>query len=203
LTIDGAALLTYATGQDSPRAIAVDADNVYWANTTAVLSAPKTGGGLVTTVAGQQDGPNAITAVDSGVYWTTSPGGTVMCLPAGSKTPKMLTTGVSGVWGIAVFGTNAYVTLIGSNIVLRVPISGVRETANFATRQVSPAGIAADASGVYWANSGGGTVMRAPLDGGPPETLAIDQQTPTYLATDDKAVYWVNTGSGTVMKLAK
>jgi sugar lactone lactonase YvrE len=202
VTVDGAFQTTLATGQVDPRAIAADGLNVYWANSDAVMGMPKKGGSL-SVVASGQDGPNSLVVAPSGLYWTTSPGGTVMRLPTVGKAPILLASSVSDLWGIAVFGMNAYVTSASGSSVRRVAITGGNKLETFVSGQVSPTGIAADASGVYWANSGDGTVMRAPFEGGTAQTLAINQEIPTHVATDEKAVYWVNEGSGTVMKVAK
>jgi DNA-binding beta-propeller fold protein YncE len=58
-----------------------------------------------------------------------------------------------------------------------------------------------DATSVYWANNGGGTVMKVPISGGTPTTLASGQTTPWGIAVDATSVYWTNYGGGTVMKL--
>jgi hypothetical protein len=63
-----------------------------------------------------------------------------------------------------------------------------------------PERIVADAAYAYW-TSKGGTVERAPLDGGPRVTLAANQNAPIGIAVDRSSVYWANNGSGTIMKV--
>ncbi|MBI5533769.1 MAG: hypothetical protein HY898_13700 [Deltaproteobacteria bacterium] len=58
-----------------------------------------------------------------------------------------------------------------------------------------------DADAVYWTNFGGNTVMKVPLSGGTPVTLAAGQPRPAGIAVDGNAVYWTNVASGTVMKV--
>ncbi len=76
---------------------------------------------------------------------------------------------------------------------------------------VNPAGIALDSTSVYWVNAGvcnvdggiscqDGTVMKMPLGGGEPTTIASGQGKPVGIVVDSTSVYWTNEASGTVMK---
>jgi hypothetical protein len=69
-----------------------------------------------------------------------------------------------------------------------------------ATGEDSPVGITASDSHVYWTvigNGGGpGSVMRAPVGGGPPTALATDQTSPDAIAIDATSVYFVDNGVG-------
>ncbi len=56
-----------------------------------------------------------------------------------------------------------------------------------------------DAAAVYWTNDGG-TVMKAPLEGGSPVALAEGQRNPRKLAIDAESVYWTN-DDGSVKKV--
>src|SRR5262249_16651893 len=73
-----------------------------------------------------------------------------------------------------------------------------------ASAQTYPWGIAVDDSQVYWTNREG-TVLSAPLAGGPPTVVASDQPFASALAVDSLNVYWTTWQSpgGTVMQLAK
>ena len=63
-----------------------------------------------------------------------------------------------------------------------------------------PNGIAADSLSVYWTTNGSGTVMKVPLGGGTPATLAFGQNSPECIVVDSTSVYWTDPEGGTVMK---
>jgi hypothetical protein len=66
-----------------------------------------------------------------------------------------------------------------------------------------PINIVVDATSVYW-TANGGSVMKVPIDGGTPTTLASGQSTPWGIAVDATSVYWVDVGNGndgSVMKV--
>jgi hypothetical protein len=64
--------------------------------------------------------------------------------------------------------------------------------------------IVVDATSVYWTADDGsvneGSVMKVPIDGGTPTTLASGQSSPWGVAVDATRVYWFNRG-GSVMKV--
>jgi hypothetical protein len=66
----------------------------------------------------------------------------------------------------------------------------------------SAVGVAVDAQFVYYAQPARGRVMRVPLDGGLPETLADGLDFPLFLARDATSLYWTGgVTDGKVMKL--
>ncbi len=69
----------------------------------------------------------------------------------------------------------------------------------------SPNGIAVDGASVYWTNYFDGTVLKVPLGGGSPTTIASRGVGPVAIAVDAASVYWVDSGNenfadGTIMK---
>ena len=142
-------------------------------------------------------------ATDGGFCLTstnTAPGYTAVALACGQKTPS----------GIAVHNGVVYWTnYVAGGEVMSVPEAGGTPTI-IATNQDFPWAIAVDDSNVYWTNydngygpsAGGsttsGTVMKVPLTGGTPVTLAQGLQNPWGIALDATNVYFSNAGGGTI-----
>jgi hypothetical protein len=177
--IGGGTQSILATGEIHPRAIALDAVNVYWVDfgsASATLSsgfvkqAPKSGDGGATIVLAQnEDHPWDIAVDDTSVYWTDHANpGTVKKVPIGGGTVVTLASG-----------------------------------------QGTPHGIAVDANYVYWTNFTDKNVMRLPKqpgDADAPFVLATNQNTPstpTAIVVDLKNVYWADPGVQTILKIAK
>jgi hypothetical protein len=167
-----------ASGEVHPRAIALDAMNLYWvdfgsASTTissgSVKQAPKNAdAGPPIVLAQNEDHPWDIAVDDTSVYWTDHANpGTVKKVPIGGGTVVTLASG-----------------------------------------QGTPQGIAVDASYVYWTNFTDKNVMRLPKqpgDADAPFVLATgtSQSTPTAIVVDLKNVYWADPGVQAILKLAK
>jgi hypothetical protein len=88
---------------------------------------------------------------------------------------------------------------LGRGAIMKVSVEGGPPVA-VATEQPTPCGLAVDDTSVYWINYGGpaAPVMKAPLDGGPPETLVSGSWgrggSLPPIAVDGSAVYWTDTG---------
>ena len=86
-----------------------------------------------------------------------------------------------------------------SGTVSVIPLTGIGTPTTLVTGQASPAGVAVDASHIYWADSGSGTVSERSLTGG--ITIALYVSTfaaPSGVAVDSGHVYWANSGNGTI-----
>jgi hypothetical protein len=73
-----------------------------------------------------------------------------------------------------------------------------------ATGQDNPALIAADESGVYWANTGDGTIRHCPLSGCTEAAVIARTYAPFAVALDEVSVYFTDSsGTGSVQRVAK
>jgi hypothetical protein len=81
------------------------------------------------------------------------------------------------------------------------PLAGGTPT-TLVTGQIFPAGVAVDASHIYWADTGKtgfpGTIWEAPLTGSPAAIVATGQDNPAGVAVDSSHIYWADQGNGTL-----
>jgi hypothetical protein len=173
--------LVLAVNRSQPRALAVDANFVYWvdygdlANTGSVNKVPIGGNNnQVVTLASGENEPYDIVVDSEGtfVYWTTH----ADRLSGGS------------VRRISTAGGTASPTIL-------------------AMMQGAPDGIAIDPGPneqfVYWTAYDDGTVMKAPIAGGTAFQMASNQNNPSAIAVDTDNVYWASEGNGQILKVAK
>jgi hypothetical protein len=85
------------------------------------------------------------------------------------------------------------------------PLAGGTPT-TLVTGQIFPAGVAVDASHIYWADTGKtgfpGTIWEAPLTGSPAAIVATGQDNPAGVAVDSSHIYWADQGNGTLWEAA-
>jgi hypothetical protein len=158
-------------------------------------------------VTGLANAPWDIAVDATHVYWLDQIAQTIMKVPKQGGTPVALASGVT-VNSLAVDANFVYWTnSVSSGTVMKVAIAGGAPTP-VATGQLFPAGIAVDATNLYWVNAGSptlgaGSVMKASLATGVSITLAANQETALAIAIDATSVYWTkgpfDTGGGEVM----
>jgi hypothetical protein len=174
--------------------LAIDASSIYWA--TGDIGAPPP--------------------------WPFPPPSTTLCkVPLAGGTPAVVTSGWNAISAIAVDETSVYLldagpAQSGHGTVAKVPLGGGAPV-TLATGQTFLMGpgtdsnwgiaLAVDASSVYWGTAGtqaenysDGAVMKVPLTGGPPVTVALGQISVSGLAVDETSVYWANRFDGSIMK---
>lgn len=128
--------------------------------------------------------------------------------------PEVLADNLPRPYRMVVRGPTLYMTLAGApppdgglptdgRVVKRALSSGLELP--LATGQAQPAGIALDATDVYWATWGDGAIRRCAIAGcsGAPTTLATGQNQPMGPVVTDAAIYWTEYLGGTVKGLAK
>jgi hypothetical protein len=111
---------------------------------------------------------------------------------------------------VVVEGADVFWTNDGSNNIVKLPKNANAGTAPsvLASSQNNPRGITADATHVYWVNTGAsagsdGAVMRVARGGGTPETLASGLKFPRELAIDETHVYWATSADGMIQRTTK
>jgi hypothetical protein len=151
--------------------------------------------------------PVAVAMDATHVYWTTSGNeGAVMRAPLAGGDPEMIAANQSWPSAIAVDATSVYWASGGT--LTKAPLAGGMATRLVPQQlQVDAKAIALDGEHLYVAASGEndrGTVLRVPLAGGAPVTLATDTGgVPTAIALDATNVYWANGSSGEQRKVLK
>jgi hypothetical protein len=171
--------------------IAVDTQNVYWANGTqgTVTQAPIAGGATVT-VAQAQTTPHAVavSAVTGTVYWTNFTNtGTVMMAPIGGGTATPIGTTYQLPRSIAVNQQNVYWSLTTGTL-LSAPLAG-GTVSTIAQGLGNTYDIAIDANNIYALSSTAGVTQR-PLAGGTAVTLAPGTGFTVGAAVDSNYLYW-------------
>ena len=120
---------------------------------------------------------------------------------AGKCDPFALATLQSTPWSIAVDSKYAYWTNRAGSAgsVQRVSIDGGAVEV-LASNQNDPDGLAINATNVYWANVGAGTVNMTLKSGGAITQVAGSQSQPNGVAATDSIVVWSNWGTGSIWK---
>ncbi len=166
------------------------------------------GDGIVTLATATSPGGLAVDATDA--YFTqldldTTPDAPtygIMKVPLCGGTPITLATSVVYT-GLAIDATNVYwveqpATGEGASRLDRVPKVGGPVTALVSLGTYGWSGPVLDSTSAYL--TGSTVVVRVPLDGGAPVTLASHQNQPGALVVDATYVYWLNEGDGSLAK---
>ena len=214
-----------ASGFSAPAELAVDAFNVYWTSVGTgthdgtVMDVPIDGGSPVTLASGQF--PVGLAVGGANIYWADQ-GGAVMRVPVdGAGGPTAFVPSNTHHGGVAVDATRVYWTDIeesdaGTGAVMAVPVADGGSPTTLASAN-GPVRVAVDAISVYWESYEG--ILKVPLVGGTPTTLALPRARPAgtstgwtavdRIAVDGVSVYWTSpgdpassSGDGTVMKVA-
>ena len=144
--------------------LVVDATNAYWSLDHVIQTCPLAGCAAPTALVTESQTYTFALAIDShDLYWTTAAPGAVLerslaDVDAGATTLVSMPSANSQ--ALVVDDTNVYWTDFGEGKVMKCAIAGCATPTVIADAQNGPAGIAVDASSVYWVNILGDTVMR-------------------------------------------
>ena len=184
----------------------IDSGGVYFTQ-NGYMSTPSNlwfvakGGGTVTSLATGKDANIGQVAVDSTfVYWFDTD--TVYKTPIGGGASTPIVT-LASLRSVVVDSTNLYwtsATTLSDGKVTKMPTAGGGAT-DLASGLSLPGGAIVDSTSVYWFNAyGTPTIMKAPIVGGVPITLATGGA--SALTVDGTSLYWLVSGtSGKVMKV--
>jgi hypothetical protein len=161
-----------------------------------VKSSSLAGGAVATLTTLGAEGPSsqgAIAISDSLVFFF---GDGLETLPIGGGTPTTLS---STERCLQLLGGPAGVYCNNTPIVLLAADGG---STTISTQASQPQSMALDTTNLYWVNpTRSGSVVTAPMNGGPFVTVAYDEL-PMALAVDDAAVYWSDS-AGTIQRADK
>lgn len=145
-----------------PFGVAADAENVYFTDRlNKVIYVDDKLGTTTSLVDGLAEAPGHLVLDDTHVYWLAEH--SVLRYPrrpASGETPVVLHEDVQTPGGIAAHGDHLYVTDSEPGFVYRIQKDGLAKPVRIAEDQGYPTGIAADETGVYWANTRSKEIMR-------------------------------------------
>ncbi len=204
----------------------------------AIFSVP-VNGGTPTQLAADQSPSFGITTDEANVYWTAgfvaslgfsswADDGQVLKVPKSGAGPvTVLASGQSAPWGIVVSGGSLYWAEYGTGAIMSVSVNGGQPIL-IQGGQAGPTALTTDGTYLYWTNDGtafdstslsstilsvlpmpDASIVKKPLAGGDPVTLASGLQSPGWgIAVDGTNVYWLSsagpfvpTGTGAVLSV--
>jgi hypothetical protein len=189
----------FATGVKAWRVLLASSSHVYYLTNespTSIRRLRVDQPGAAAEVIASSVVPLAMAVDEQGGYWSDGDG--LHMIPHDGTTPALIDGNVFPT-SLAVAGG----TLFGADTsgVLAIPLDGSPATQIVTSSSV--AGLAADASHVYWADAIEGTIHRAAQDGSDDVTLATGQafSSPPQLSLDATSIYWI--GGGRVHRAAR
>lgn len=191
---------TLALAED-PSVGTIDETHVYWAERSAILKVPKTGGEPVT-LAETEGMPISVAVDETDVYWTRyQPGDRLQRVPkaGGPVTTLALDHEGGSFLQLALDATSVY--WIRGEEILRIPKNGGESEIAVGSKDTVDGGpatvlaFAVDDTSIYW--SDGRQILRKPKCGGDTTVLAAEPQSAQGLVVAGDSLFWVNDPRGT------
>jgi sugar lactone lactonase YvrE len=208
-----------ASNEKLPDGITFDATSTYWTRRSdgeLVRCAISGCGGSPSVIVSSEGGASGIAALVTGgatrLFWTRrgATGSVRTCLVngGGTCTAESFAATANDPAEIVVFGDRVYWTNVGSGEVRSCAVSGCTAAdLPIASGQTELAGLAVDASGVYWVagSESTGAVRMCPHAGcgTGPVTIAGNLGKPHGIALDASFVYFTALGDGSIRRVAK
>ena len=179
--------------------VAVDGTYLYTStNVGRLVRVPKGGGAPFDLAAGLID-PGGIQVVGSSILWAIIGENRIVSVPIAGGTPDPIVVNQTGVRVVA---TNASTMVWATaTAILRSDLAG--QNIVMVANAEAPFGLAIDDTHVYWSNTDGTSVVKAPLAGGASTVLATGLSSPAVLAVDERYVYFTSTQDGTVHRVPR
>ena len=182
--------ITKSTAGGLPRAVATDADRVFWA-----ASASEVRSCLLTGCAGaamqyEATNPSLVLVDGDRVVWS-EPESIQSRDKSDGGAPLTLAAGVVA-RAIESDGTYVYAADTMNQKIIRAPLAG-GPTDTLTTTSKSPFGIAVTSTTLYYGESKG-AVVSIPINGGAPTPFGAPTISATGLATDGTFLYWADEG---------
>jgi hypothetical protein len=212
MPLTGGTIVALATNPSLPVSVAVDANNVYFAD--ELLGVFQIGlSNFVQTPLFQSNGQRIIqVAADStSVYFSNFDAESISKVPIGGGATTPLVSGGNTQGTFVLDAKNIYMTTFTNQSVVQMPKAGGSPITLASMTVGLPCGIAVDAANVYWVDEGAGGsgrpgrgVFKAPIGGGTVTTLVpSDPGEPCGIAVDATAVYYTGSDGTGVLKVAK
>jgi hypothetical protein len=134
---------------------------------------------------------NAMVTSPTRAYWSDSDG-TWSVSHTGTDVTQLFPDTVDHAYALAIDAENLYFgsSFFGAGSVGKLPLAGGEPV--FLDDSVEAVGIAVDATHLYWADEGTGSLNRVPIAGGASEVLVegLAFDLIVSMAADDRGVYW-------------
>ncbi len=204
----------FATGFPDASFMAIDATHLYWTvfrDPGQIIRKPLAGGSTEIFQANLVE-PLGIAVDTTHVYFTSTTQG-VFRIPIGGGAPEQLVLPAFTATpsGLALDDSKLIWSNAGNDTLGRYDI-GLGMVTTFATGQVDPAGVAAHAGLIFWANEAlpvgdagsAGTITSKPAVGVATPVVEVSGRNRPYgVSVDDTTIYWTEPGRGRVLAVAR